>query len=104
MRVMRITLIIGADGAAFVHDLATHLSPEDSLYVIAPTVRGHISAGLQASPDLDALLQPADATPTYATSQALDVVGYLPAWQRASDQTIAARIVRTDLTANGTSL
>lgn len=104
MRAMRITLITGADGAAFVHDLATQLSPEDTLHIIAPVVRGHISAGLQASPDLDALLQPADANPTHATSDALDAVGYVPTWQRASDQAIAARIVRTDLTANGTTM
>lgn len=104
MTFMRITLITGADGAAFAHELAGHLSPEDSLHVIAPTVRGHISAGLLASPDLDALLCPAGRSATYATGEALDAVGYLPAWQRASDQAIAARIVRTDLTANGTSL
>lgn len=103
MASMRITLISGADGAAFVHDLATSLSPEDELVVVAPTVRGHISAGLQASPDLDALLS-FGAQETFAVADGLDAVGYVPAWQRASDQATAARIVRTDLTMNGASL
>ncbi|MFI5427579.1 2-phospho-L-lactate transferase CofD family protein [Aeromicrobium sp. UC242_57] len=101
---MRITLITGADGAAFAHDLGTSLSPDDRLTVIAPTVRGHISAGLLASPDLDGLLTPPGSAATFATADALEAIGYAPRWQRASDQAIAARIVRTDLTANGTSL
>lgn len=101
---MRITLISGADGAPFAHQLATALSPDDEIVVIAPTVRGHISAGLQASPDLDALLTPADAAQTFSTSTALAAIGYVPRWQLASDQAVAARIVRTDLTASGTTL
>lgn len=104
MAIMRITLITGADGVDFTHALATCLSPDDELVVIAPTVRGHISAGLQASPDLDALLTPAGTSQTYATADSLDTIGYVPGWQRASDQAIAARIVRTDLAMNGTSL
>ncbi len=104
MAPMRITLISGADGVDFTHSLATCLSPDDELVVIAPTVRGHISAGLQASPDLDALSAPAGTTPTYATADSLDAIGYVPSWQRASDQAIAARIVRTDLAMNGTPL
>lgn len=104
MATMRITLISGADGGAFVHALATSLSPDDELVVIAPTVRGHIGAGLQANPDLDGLLTPAGVTPSYSTADSLDAIGYVPRWQRASDQAIAARIVRTDLMMNGTSL
>lgn len=103
MTSMRITLISGADGASFVHALATSLSPDDELVVIAPTVRGHISAGLLASPDLDGLLSGATSA-TYATADALDAIGYVPGWQRASDQAVAARIVRTDLVMNGTTL
>lgn len=101
---MRITLISGADGAPFAHQLATALSPDDELVVIAPTVRGHISAGLQASPDLDALLTPADTQHTFATADALAAIGYVPSWQRTSDQDVAARLVRTDLAATGTTL
>lgn len=101
---MRITLISGADGAPFAHQLATALSPDDELVVIAPTVRGYISAGLQASPDLDALLAPADSAETFATAAALAAVGYVPDWQGASDQAVAVRLVRTDLAATGATL
>lgn len=101
---MRITLISGADGAPFAHQLAAALSPDDELVVIAPTVRGHISAGLQASPDLDGLLHPAGVSQTFATADSLTAIGYLPSWQRASDQALAARLVRTDLAATGTTL
>ena len=38
---MRITVIVGADGAPFVHELAGRLEPGDELTVVAPTVRGH---------------------------------------------------------------
>ncbi len=100
---MRITIVTGADGASFVHQLARLLDLEDDLTVIAPTVRGHWAAGLQASPDLDRLLDPA-TTPTYAVADALDSVGYAPRWQRASDQAVAARLVRTELVMAGTAL
>lgn len=103
MAAMRTTLIIGADGTAFARDLAAALGPDDELTVIAPTVRGHFSAGLEASPDLDALLA-TTGSPTYAVSDALELVGFTPRWQRASDQAIAARLIRTDLARSGTSL
>jgi len=99
---MHILLVVGADGAPFAHSLGDLLGPDDELTVIAPTVRGHVSAGLQASPDLDGLLAP--AAPTYAVAEALESVGYTPHWQRASDQAVAARLVRTELVMTGTSL
>ncbi|MCW2771178.1 MAG: hypothetical protein JWR27_2611 [Aeromicrobium sp.] len=101
---MRITLISGADGAPFVHSLAAALAPEDVLTVIAPTVRGHVAAGLLASPDLDVLLVPAATPPTFAVADSLEQIGYVPRWQRASDQAVAARLVRTDLALNGGAL
>ncbi len=100
MAVMRILLVVGADGAPFAHELGQLLEPDDELTVVAPTVRGHVAAGLQASPDLDGLLTP--TTPaTYAVADALEAVGYTPTWQRASDQAVAARLVRTELVADG---
>lgn len=101
---MRITLVSGAAGAPFAHSLAAALAPGDELTVVAPTVRGHISAGLLASPDLDALLAPPGAPTTYAVADGLEQVGYVPAWQRATDQAVATRLVRTDLVPTGTSL
>ena len=99
---MRITLVLGADGASFAHDLAARLGAEDELTVIAPTVRGHFSVGLQASPDLDGLL--AVGAGTFSIADSLEEIGYIPSWQRASDQQLAVRLVRTDLVMNGTSL
>jgi LPPG:FO 2-phospho-L-lactate transferase len=101
---MRLTLVIGSDGAAFAHDLAALLDPVDELTVIAPVVRGHVSAGLQASPDIDALLASATVHPTYAVADTLELVGFTPRWQRAGDDAIATRLVRTDLAMSGTSL
>lgn len=99
---MRITLITGADGAHFAHDLATLLEPDDDLTVIAPTVRDHWSAWLKACPDLDALLAPRDVAPTFAVADQLASIDY--AWQRTSDQTVATRLVRTELLGTGYSL
>lgn len=100
---MQITAVLGAGGAPFAHRLGALLGPGDALVVIGPTVRGHICAGLQASPDLDALLSPPHS-PTYAVADALESVGYTPPWQRASDQAVAVRLVRTELTTSGTTL
>ncbi|GAA3514246.1 hypothetical protein GCM10022234_06360 [Aeromicrobium panaciterrae] len=100
---MRITMVAGADAAPFVHDLVALLDPADELTVIAPTVRRHVSAGLEASPDLDGLLTPG-GEPTYAVADALAAVEYVPTWQRASDQVVAARLVRTQLVTTGASL
>lgn len=100
---MRILLVVGADGAPFAHELGGLLGPDDELTVVAPTVRGHVSAGLQASPDLDALLSPSGIA-TYAVADALEAVAYTPPWQRASDQAVAARLVRTELVVTGTAL
>ena len=96
-------MVTGADGAPFVHELAGLLSPDDELTVVAPTVRGHFSARLDASPDLDELLT-AGTSPTYGVHEALEAIGYTPPWQRASDQAVAVRLVRTDLTATGVAL
>jgi 2-phospho-L-lactate transferase/gluconeogenesis factor (CofD/UPF0052 family) len=102
MAAMRITLVVGADGAPFVHDLAARLEADDELTVIAPTVRGHFSAGLRASPDLDGLLS--TGTGTYSVAESLESLGYVPRWQRTSDQETAVRLIRTDLVTSGASL
>jgi 2-phospho-L-lactate transferase/gluconeogenesis factor (CofD/UPF0052 family) len=101
---MRITLITGADGAPFVHDLAAQLAPDDELTVIAPTVRDHWSAWLKACPDLDALLDSAAVVPSFAVADQLRSIDYSPSWQRTSDQHIASRLVRTELIGTGFSL
>lgn len=101
---MRITLITGSDGAAFAHALATSLAPGDELTVVAPTVRDHWSAWLKACPDLDGLLAPLDVAPTFAVADQLRAIDYSPAWQRTSDQTVASRLVRTELLGTGYSL
>ncbi|MFC5677757.1 2-phospho-L-lactate transferase CofD family protein [Aeromicrobium endophyticum] len=101
---MRITLITGADGVAFARDLAGALGAADELTVVAPIVRDHWSAWLKACPDLDALLEPADTSPTYAVADRLRAIDYSPAWQRTSDQTVATRLVRTELIGTGYSL
>lgn len=98
---MRITIVAGADGAPFVHDFADLLGAEDELTVIAPTVRGRLAAGLQASPDLDGLLS---SPSTYAVADALQSIEFTPAWQRTSDQAVAAQLVRTQLVATGATL
>lgn len=103
MGTMHITIVSGADGASFVHQLSAKLDTDEELTVIAPTVRGHFSARLEASPDIDELLT-AGARPTYAVHEALEAVGYTPHWQRASDQAVAVRLVRTDLAATGVPL
>lgn len=100
---MRITMVTGADGAPFLRTFAALLGAEDALTVIAPTVRGHYSARLEASPDIDELLTTA-TSPTYAVHDELETVGYTPRWQRASDQAVAVRLVRTDLAATGVAL
>ncbi len=100
---MHITIVVGADGTSFVQDFAATLGADDELTVVAPTVRGHFSARLEASPDIDELLT-TGASPTYAVHEALEAVGYTPRWQRASDQAVAVRLVRTDLAATGVAL
>jgi LPPG:FO 2-phospho-L-lactate transferase len=101
---MRITLISGADGAPFVHDLADLLGPDDLLTVVAPVVNDHWSAWLKASPDLDALLVPRGTPSTYAVADQLRAIDYSPEWQRTSDQAVATRLVRTELIGTGYSL
>ncbi|QGG42198.1 hypothetical protein GEV26_12935 [Aeromicrobium yanjiei] len=101
---MRITIVSGADGAPFVHDLAARLGPADQLTVIAPTVRDHWSAWLKASPDLDALLLVPGTPTTYAVADQLRTIEYSPTWQRTSDQDVATRLVRTELIGTGFSL
>jgi LPPG:FO 2-phospho-L-lactate transferase len=100
---MRITLIIGADGVPFAHDLAARLEPGE-LTVVAPTVGDHWSAWLKACPDLDALLSLPGTTPTFGVADQLRAIDYSPAWQRTSDQTVAHRLVRSELIGTGYSL
>jgi LPPG:FO 2-phospho-L-lactate transferase len=97
---MRITLIIGADGVSFAHDLAAHLQPGE-LTVVVPTVGDHWSAWLKACPDLDALLSPPGTPATFAVADQLRAIEYSPAWQRTSDQTVAHRLVRSELIGTG---
>lgn len=104
MTSMRITLITGADGTSFAHDLAASLEPGDDLTVIAPTVGDHWATWLKACPDLDALLDPRGVEATFGVAEQLGAIGYSPAWQRASDQQIATRLVRTELLGTGYSL
>ncbi|MET0446758.1 MAG: 2-phospho-L-lactate transferase CofD family protein, partial [Aeromicrobium sp.] len=78
------------------------LDPSDELTVVAPTVRDQWSAWLKVCPDLDALLAPRDVAPTFAVADQLASIDY--AWQRASDQTVATRLVRTELLGTGYSL
>ena len=99
---MRITLITGADGAPFAHDLAALLAPGDELTVIVPTVRDQWSAWLKACPDLDALLTPRDVEPTYGVADRLLAIGFTR--ERAADQIVATRLVRTELMGSGYSL
>lgn len=101
---MRITLITGSDGATFARELATSLPAGDELTVVAPTTRDHWSAWLKACPDLDGLLTPSDVVPTFAVADQLRAIEYSPAWQRTSDQTVASRLVRTELIGTGYSL
>jgi len=100
---MRITLITGADGASFAHDLAAQLEPGE-LTVVAPTVRDHWSAWLKACPDLDVLLGPPGTHQTYAVADQLRAIEYSPEWQRTSDQTVAHRLVRSELIGTGYTL
>lgn len=104
MTSMRITLITGADGAPFAHDLASTLGPDDELTVIAPTVGDHWSAWLKACPDLDALLDQPGLSPTFAVADQLAAIDFSPTWQRTSDQHVATRLVRTELLGSGYSL
>ena len=101
---MRITVIIGADGAPFAHDLAGRLGPEDELTVIAPTMRDRWATGLKVCPDLDALLAVGGAPQTYAVADELIAIGYSPAWQRPADADIAGQLIRTDLLGAGYTL
>jgi LPPG:FO 2-phospho-L-lactate transferase len=101
---MRITLITGADGVDFARDLADALDSADELTVVAPIVRDHWSAWLKACPDLDALLEPRGVSPTYAVADRLRSIDYSPEWQRTTDQTVATRLVRTELLGTGYSL
>ena len=101
---MRITLISGADGTAFARDLAAALDPSDDLTVVAPIVGDHWSAWLKACPDLDGLLGAPGAPTTFAVADQLAAIDYSPAWQRVSDQVVAARLVRTELVGTGYTL
>ncbi|MBP2388929.1 2-phospho-L-lactate transferase CofD family protein [Aeromicrobium fastidiosum] len=101
---MRITLISGADGTAFARDLAAALAPSDELTVVAPIVGDHWSAWLKACPDLDGLLGAPGVPTTFAVADQLAAINYSPAWQRVSDQAVAARLVRTELVGTGYSL
>lgn len=99
---MRITMVTGADGAPFLHQFAALLGADDELTVVAPTVRGRWAGRLLAHPDLDGLLTRIEST--YAVADALEEVEFTPRWQRASDQAVAARMIRTELVMAGEAL
>lgn len=101
---MRILLVSGGDGESFARALGDALGPDDTLDVIAPVVRDHWSAWLKASPDLDALLVRPGVPATHAVADELTAIDFSPVWQRADDQTVAARLVRTELIGSGFSL
>jgi LPPG:FO 2-phospho-L-lactate transferase len=101
---MRITVIIGADGAPFAHDLAGRLTPEDELVAVVPTMRDRWSTGLKVCPDLDALLAVPGVATTHAVADELIAIGYSPAWQRPSDADVAGQLIRTELLGAGYTL
>ena len=101
---MRITVILGADGASFAHDLAGRLAPGDELIVVVPTLRDRWATGLKVCPDLDALLASPAAVPSHAVADELIAIGYSPAWQRPSDADIAGQLIRTELLGAGYTL
>ena len=101
---MRITLIIGADGAPFAHDLAERLEPEDELVAVVPTMRDRWATGLKVCPDLDALLAAPGTADSHVVSDELIAIGYSPAWQRPSDADIAGQLIRTELLGAGYTL
>jgi LPPG:FO 2-phospho-L-lactate transferase len=100
---MRITIVTGADGAPFVHDLASQLDPGDELTAIVPIIRDQWVTGLKVSPDLDAFLD-GGADATHAVADGLSAVGYSPAWHRPSDAAITSQLIRTELLNTGYSL
>jgi 2-phospho-L-lactate transferase/gluconeogenesis factor (CofD/UPF0052 family) len=101
---MRITVILGADGAPFAHDLSGRLEADDELTVVVPTMRDRWTTGLKACPDLDAVLALPDAAQTHGVADELIAVGYSPAWQRPSDADIAGQLIRTELLGAGYTL
>ena len=101
---MRITAILGADGAPFAHDLAGRLDPEDELVVVVPMMRDRWAVGLKVCPDLDALLAVPGVAPTHAVAEELIAIGYSPAWQRQSDADVAGQLIRTELLGAGYTL
>ena len=106
MAFMRITLVLGADGAPFAHHLQSLLDQSDRLTVVAPVVRDQWVTGLKSCPDLDGLLRPDPArvggpAHTYGVADRLIALGYSPGWQRPSDAALAARLIRSELLGAG---
>lgn len=101
---MRITVIIGAEGAPFAHDLVGRLGTGDELVVIAPTMRDRWASGLKVCPDLDALLATPGSGKTHAVADELIAIGYSPTWQRPTDSDVAGQLLRTELLGAGITL
>ncbi|MGA8988521.1 2-phospho-L-lactate transferase CofD family protein [Aeromicrobium sp.] len=101
---MRITVIVGGEGAPFAHDLVGHLEPGDELVLVTPTMLDRWATGLKVCPDVDALLVAGTAHATHEVADEPIAIGYLPAWQRSSDAVVAAQLVRTDLLGAGYTL
>ncbi len=90
---MRLVLLAGAAGTG----LARELADRCELTVVAPTTRDSWADGLKRSPDIDAFLGDPAHEPTYGVARALEELAFGAAWQRAHDDEIALRIMRTEL-------
>ena len=101
---MRITVILGADGARFAHDLTRRLGPDDELVVVVPTMRDRWALGLKVCPDIDAILAVPGTASTHAVADELVAVGFSPAWHRPADVDVAGQLIRTELLGAGYTL
>ncbi|WP_229051687.1 2-phospho-L-lactate transferase CofD family protein [Aeromicrobium sp. Leaf350] len=90
---MQLVLLSGAAGTG----LARELAGRCELTVVAPTTRDSWADGLKRSPDIDAFLSDPAHEPTYGVARALEELAFGAAWQRAHDDEIALRIMRTEL-------
>lgn len=108
---MHLVLLAGADAALFTREVASLLTPEESLTVVAPTARDRWGLALKQSPDLDAHLLGSPSSPGAAGSSsgtavadALAALEFGAPWLRPDDATLAQQLVRTDLLQAGFSL
>ncbi len=103
---MRVTVLAGAESAAFVRELAS-LLPPSSLTVVASVARDQWVHGLKRTPDTDVLLdalRPGRPEPTARVADELAALGAEPRWAHDDDATVARQVLRPDLLAAGFSL